>query len=64
MASGEKPIPVNHMAEIERITDGEVTRIEMFGEGWQKIWPELAQPSAARSCAAIEPVAAQGVANA
>lgn len=54
MASGEKAIPVNHMAEIERITEGEVTRIEMFGPGWQKIWPELAHPSAARSSGAIE----------
>ena len=53
MASGERPIPVAHMAEIERLTGGELTRAEMFGDGWQKIWPELADPSAARSCAAM-----------
>jgi len=64
MASGEKPVPVVHMAEIERFTGGEVSRIELYGDGWQKIWPELAiseekqpLPSAARSSAATEAIA-------
>lgn len=71
MASGEKPIPLAHMAEIERFTAGEVTRIEMHGPGWQKIWPELADlepntphPSATRPPAATESVAFQGGGNA
>lgn len=42
MASGEKTIPVDHMAAIEAFTSGEVTRQEMHPTGWQRIWPELA----------------------
>lgn len=41
MASGDKPIPVAHMAAIEAYSGGEVTRQEMCPDGWQKIWPEL-----------------------
>lgn len=41
MASGEKPIPVAHMADIEAFTEKEVTRQEMCPVGWQRIWPEL-----------------------
>lgn len=42
MGSGEKRIPVEHMAAIESFTDGAVTRQEMHPTGWQRIWPELA----------------------
>lgn len=42
MASGDKPIPIAHMAAIEAFTKGEVTRQEMCPDRWQHIWPELA----------------------
>jgi DNA-binding transcriptional regulator YdaS (Cro superfamily) len=45
MASGEKHIPVEHMAAIEAFTGGEVTRQEMHPTGWHRIWPELATPA-------------------
>lgn len=45
MCSGEKPIPVEHMAAIEAFTDGAVTRQEMHPTGWRRIWPELAENS-------------------
>lgn len=41
MGSGEKSIPIEHMAAIESFTDGEVTRQEMHPTGWHRIWPEL-----------------------
>ena len=45
IASGKKRIPIVHMAAIESYTAGAVTRKEMCPDGWQKIWPELAEPS-------------------
>lgn len=42
MASGEKSIPVPHMAAIEHFTAGAVTRQEMRPNDWRLIWPELA----------------------
>lgn len=51
MVSGEKHIPIAHMAAIEAFTERAVTRQEMCPADWQKIWPELAaapsQPHAA-----------------
>lgn len=39
--------PLEHCAEIERITGGVVTRRELRPDDWQHIWPELAsQPYA------------------
>ena len=31
-------------ADIERITDGAVTRRDLRPDDWQRVWPELAQP--------------------
>lgn len=45
MASGEKSIPVPHMAPIEVFTHAAVTRQEMRPDDWQLIWPELADPA-------------------
>lgn len=42
MVSGEKPIPIAHMAAIEAATGKEVTRREMCPDDWAAIWPELA----------------------
>lgn len=46
MVSGEKPIPVTHMAGVEVFSDGQVTRKEMRPDDWQTIWPELAHAAA------------------
>lgn len=46
MANGQSPISPERCVEIERATNGEVTRPELKPDGWQRIWPELAQPSA------------------
>ena len=69
MANGEKRIPTEHMALIERFTDKQVTRQEMCPTRWRDIWPELAyfqgNPAAAptqQAQAAIKPVA-HGVAH-
>lgn len=43
MGTGDKPIPVMHMASIERFTGGTVTRKEMCPNDWRRIWPELAE---------------------
>lgn len=68
MGSGEKSIPVEHMAAIEAFTDGEVTRQEMHPTGWHRIWPELAAPEyseqkhiAAIDGQAVGAMTAQGV---
>lgn len=46
MASGEKSIPVPHMAAIEHFTAGAVTRKELRPNDWALIWPELADAAA------------------
>jgi len=46
MASGERPIPMEHGAAIDRFTNGAVTRQAMFPNDWQRIWPELAEAAA------------------
>lgn len=46
-ADGTRTIPVVHAAAIESATGGLVTRKEMFPDDWQRIWPELAETSAA-----------------
>lgn len=47
MASGEKSIPVPHMAPIEAFTAGAVPRKEMRPDDWHLIWPELADTTPA-----------------
>jgi DNA-binding transcriptional regulator YdaS (Cro superfamily) len=42
---GLKPVPMQHAAEIEQFTEGEVTRKDMFPNDWQRIWPEMADVS-------------------
>lgn len=46
LASGERPIPIHHMAAIEVFTDGAVTRRDMRPEDFAHIWPELADTKA------------------
>lgn len=59
---GYRPCTPALASAIERHTARAVTRQDLCPDDWADIWPELAQPSAERSCAAIEPAAAQGVA--
>ena len=44
--SGDKPVPVVHMAAIEVFTEGAVTRREMRPDDFARIWPELADTTA------------------
>ena len=60
MASGERPIPMEHGAAIEAFTAGAVHRKAMFPNDWRRIWPELA----ANDPAPADQPAEQGVANA
>ena len=46
-ASGRRPVPISHAAEIERFTGGAVTRRELFPKDWGRIWPELVATPAA-----------------
>lgn len=47
MATGARPIPVAHMARIEELTGGYVTRKDLRPDDWHDIWPELAQQAPA-----------------
>lgn len=40
---GIRPVPFGRCAEIERVTDGEVSRKDLCPDNWQTLWPELAQ---------------------
>lgn len=57
-------VPEKRAVQIERATEGAVTRRDLRPDDWQEIWPELADlepntpnPSATRPPAAIESVA-------
>ena len=70
MASGEKPVPVEHGAAIELFTAGAFLRRDYWPESCWRIWPELVkfEPNSTTALAdqarvATEPVA-QGVAHA
>jgi DNA-binding transcriptional regulator YdaS (Cro superfamily) len=41
LCDGTKAIPVTRASEIERLTDGEVSRRESRPTDWGLIWPEL-----------------------
>ncbi|NDV73003.1 transcriptional regulator [Burkholderia cenocepacia] len=43
-ASGERPVPIPFGLPIERATDGQVTRPEMFSaQVIERVWPELTE---------------------
>lgn len=52
-----RPVPVTRCVDIERATDGIVTRRDLRPDDWQKFWPELAQAHATISQSATETVA-------
>lgn len=39
--TGERPVPVQHCAAIERATEGAVRRWDLRPTDWWLIWPEL-----------------------
>ena len=41
-ASGD--VPIRHCVDIERATNGAVTRKDLRPDDWQAIWPELITP--------------------
>lgn len=41
-ASYERPCPVRRAIQIERATQGQVTRKDLRPDDWHEIWPELA----------------------
>jgi DNA-binding transcriptional regulator YdaS (Cro superfamily) len=42
-SSGARTVPIERCVEIERATDGQVTRQELRPDDWHKIWPELVE---------------------
>lgn len=42
--TGFRPVPIEHCAEIERVTCGKVTRKDLRPNDWHLIWPELVGP--------------------
>ena len=40
--SGHRPVSVTHMAQIEHLTNGAVSRRMLRPDDWMLIWPELA----------------------
>lgn len=45
MVNGKAPISPERCVEIEQKTRGVITRQHLKPDDWQRIWPELAQPS-------------------
>lgn len=45
--NGHRPVPIEYMADIERATNGQVTRKDLRPDDWNLIWPELAKRRAA-----------------
>ena len=48
---GRRRVPVEKMAAIERLTNGQVTRRELLPESWHEVWPELKQGASTEGCA-------------
>ena len=44
--NGIRPIPIERCPDIERATEGAVTRRDLRPDDWQRIWPELAEQAA------------------
>lgn len=40
---GKRQIPAERCADIERATEGAVSRRDLRPDDWQRIWPELVQ---------------------
>lgn len=51
-----RPVPPERCVEIERATDGQVTRKDLRPDDWQNIWPELAPSCAATAPTTVTPL--------
>lgn len=40
--NGVRAVPIERCPDVERLTDGAVTRIDLRPDDWWRIWPELA----------------------
>ena len=43
MSSGDSPISEKRAVQIESLTNGQVSRKDIFPNDWEAIWPELAK---------------------
>lgn len=44
--SGTRPVPIERCPDIERATEGAVSRRDLRPDDWERIWPELAKAAA------------------
>lgn len=44
--NGIRPIPIERCSDIERATNGAVSRRDLRPDDWERIWPELADQAA------------------
>lgn len=44
-ANQKRPVPPDRCVQIERATNGEVSRRDLRPDDWQDIWPELVDQS-------------------
>ena len=44
--TGARPIPIERCPDIERATEGAVSRRDLRPDDWERIWPELADQAA------------------
>lgn len=54
-ANALRPVPPERCVEIERATDGEVSRKDLRPDDWHKIWPELVALPTPRRATDIAP---------
>ncbi|OFJ47685.1 hypothetical protein BA896_000325 [Janthinobacterium lividum] len=40
-ANGLRPVPPERCVEIEKATEGKVTRKDLRPDDWERIWPEI-----------------------
>jgi DNA-binding transcriptional regulator YdaS (Cro superfamily) len=45
---GKRPLPLERCPDVERATNGVVTRKDLRPDDWQRIWPELANETPKR----------------
>lgn len=44
--TGARAIPIERCSDIERATNGAVSRRDLRPDDWERIWPELAEKAA------------------
>lgn len=42
---GKRSVPLSKCTDIERVTNGAVTRQQLRPDDWHRIWPELEAPT-------------------